>query len=330
MATTARLRFQPCSACATSAVTSRSAQLAKSRWLIYSARFYRRPEPILQLRPPGTRIVVVGNGPSGSDIGRELASALPSDDVLYVSARSPSSWLAEDALGDRPWRKRIHVVTSIERIEPVDGRHGRLHMTDGTTIDDAGVILFATGYLYSFPFVRPDDEPFSSAPLIDAPAKGERPHAAASVSNLDAAQLFYVPDPTLALPCLQVRAALATGADCAVVGSAVPARRSAGAHDRGRLVRQRRSADGCPRRDQRIGKDQAQARLSRRVRALLTPATLTIRFEYEDALLRHIGEGSSSISSSEVAQNGALHALPPWRHALRQNALELRREQLGY
>ena len=56
---------------------------------------------------------------------------------------------------------------------------------------------------------------------------------------------------------------------------------------------------------------------------------LTGRFEYEDALLRHIGEGADD-QPAEVAQDGALSALPPWRHALRQNALDLRREQLGY
>lgn len=158
---------------------------------------------MLRLRRPGTRIVVVGNGPSGSDIGRELATALQADDTLYVSARSPSSWLSEDALGDKPWRQRIRIVPSIERVEPSEGRSSRLHLTDGTTLDDVSVIVFATGYLYSFPFAQSDDEPFISSPLIDAVSHGEGPHAAASVSNLDAAQLFYAHDPTLALPCLQ-------------------------------------------------------------------------------------------------------------------------------
>ena len=72
------------------------------------------------------------------------------------------------------------------------------------------MILFATGYLYSFPFALPGDEPFASSPLTDAPTDNEGPHAAASVSNLDAAQLFYRPDSTLALPCLQARNHLGT------------------------------------------------------------------------------------------------------------------------
>lgn len=57
-------------------------------------------------------------------------------------------------------------------------------------------ILFATGYLFSFPFAHPTDAPFDRHPLTKERKGGLRVH------HLDSRDCFYYPDPTLALLCL--------------------------------------------------------------------------------------------------------------------------------
>lgn len=68
--------------------------------------------------------------------------------------------------------------------------------------------LYATGYLFSYPFVHPTDAPFSSHPLtLTSPLPSGAPRTAPSegglrVHSLDSRDLFYLPDPTLAALCL--------------------------------------------------------------------------------------------------------------------------------
>lgn len=60
--------------------------------------------------------------------------------------------------------------------------------------------MFATGYLYSFPFASPAHAPFSTHPFTVSPTPvgPTTPSGGFRVHNLDSRQLFYLPSPTLA------------------------------------------------------------------------------------------------------------------------------------
>lgn len=66
------------------------------------------------------------------------------------------------------------------------------------------VIIWATGYYYSFPFADPDDYPFNEWPLIASPDLGTAKMRPARVRgqrvhNLDSFQIFYFPEPSLSI-----------------------------------------------------------------------------------------------------------------------------------
>lgn len=163
---------------------------------ILHSRWWRNPQS-----HRGENIVVVGSRASGSDIARELAV----DDAgagckrqnqrrtIYQSVRnlSPGDVIWDE---DFEWAKKIHVVPEIERVEGTN-----LHLVDGKTIK-AETIVFATGYLFSYPFLR--GALFKEYPLTTsiAPAEGDIPAAGGrDITNLNVSDTFYLPDPTLAL-----------------------------------------------------------------------------------------------------------------------------------
>ncbi|GAA5996183.1 flavin-containing monooxygenase [Rhodotorula paludigena] len=172
------------------------AEISHSRW-------YREADQY-----KNKTVLVIGNSASGYDITRELAASIydrrqddPSAELprIYQSARSPPAlgipWDAPDA---PPYSKEVQTFPPIKEIA---GKH--IEFQDGRSIDDVEVIMFATGYHFSFPFCDPSTAPFSSHPLTYAPTKtGERgpPSAAGGmrVHNLDDRMCFYLPDPTLA------------------------------------------------------------------------------------------------------------------------------------
>lgn len=79
--------------------------------------------------------------------------------------------------------------------------------------DEIDVVIFATGYNYSFPFVHPEDAPWTSNP-ITVPREGRakegelpsdkidwslRPRGGSQVDHLDESlQAYYLPDPSIA------------------------------------------------------------------------------------------------------------------------------------
>lgn len=180
----------------------------------------------------GKRVFIVGNFSSGADIARELcggsvrtfegyeqwqrdANASPSGTgtVVYHSYRDPTKpppldyYPLDDASPD--WCKRINVVSSIEQVN----QDGSLALADGNTVE-ADVIIWATGFWRSLPYIDASRQPFCDYPLVpELGAKLRHPNeatpltvfgsdilrGASCLTNLDDWQIFYEPDKTLAL-----------------------------------------------------------------------------------------------------------------------------------
>ncbi|KAK4700013.1 hypothetical protein P7C70_g6239, partial [Phenoliferia sp. Uapishka_3] len=174
---------------------------------ISHSRWYRTPEPYRD-----ETVLVIGNSASGYDITRqiaislferkssspELANALPK---IYQVQKGPYALGVPFDAPDAPeWARSIGIFPPVQRIE---GK--TIFFEDGRTLDDVDHIIFATGYLYSFPFADHTQAPFSSHPLTVSPfpsCSPASPSGGLRVHNLDRRQLFYLPDPTLSFICL--------------------------------------------------------------------------------------------------------------------------------
>ncbi|EIE25007.1 FAD/NAD(P)-binding domain-containing protein [Coccomyxa subellipsoidea C-169] len=103
---------------------------------------YRRNEPF-----EGMTVVVIGASASGEDISREIAHVA---DKVYLCARSwqNPAWAAEtvEPFGARRniWRRGVP-----SRLHP----DGGVTFQGGKRVDAVDVVMFATGYCYSFPFL---------------------------------------------------------------------------------------------------------------------------------------------------------------------------------
>ncbi|GAA5830317.1 hypothetical protein JCM11251_001304 [Rhodosporidiobolus azoricus] len=166
-------------------------------------------------------VLVIGNSASGYDITREIAASIYNRrqageaDLprIYQSAKSPPGLgIPFDAPDAPPYGKEVGLFPPIKEVE------GKvIEFEDGRKVEDVDVIMFATGYLFSFPFLHPTDAPFSSAPLtysvplcsahgaVDSIAttgtssRGEPSRRGGlRIHNLDDRMLFYLADPTLA------------------------------------------------------------------------------------------------------------------------------------
>ncbi|BGP13866.1 monooxygenase [Rhodosporidiobolus nylandii] len=184
---------------------------------ITHARWYRDAKAL-----EDKTVLVVGNSASGYDITRELASSiydrrqagqhdLPR--ICQASRSPPALGIPFDSPESPEYGKEVGLYPPIKKIE---GK--KIEFEDGRSVEDVDVILFATGYLFSFPFVSPSDAPFSSAPLTYTPplpdaAPGSQEVLATTepaprgepsrrgglrLHNLDDRMLFYLPDTTLA------------------------------------------------------------------------------------------------------------------------------------
>lgn len=144
--------------------------------------------------------MVVGGNASGYDITRDLACHLYKHETdrhpkIYQSVRSP------DAMFSRVEGPEASILSVVSEISHIEGKN--IVLKDGSSISDVTLILFATGYLYSYPFCSEEDEPFKSRPLtstplmpanIDTPCLPDPvsyPSGGLVTQNLDKLHLFY-------------------------------------------------------------------------------------------------------------------------------------------
>lgn len=164
---------------------------------------YRVPEPYA-----GKDVLVVGCGTSGIDMARDLEEHVSK---VYMVGRKPET--GPDAYKSlRNWQRRLlpkngELVDEIKRfIPPAPGapiEEGQIELVDGRIITNISLIIFATGYQYSYPFFPQ----FHRDPALGAPTPEEKKNLlitdGASVLNLYR-DIFYIPDPTLAFLGLSV------------------------------------------------------------------------------------------------------------------------------
>lgn len=271
--------------------------------------------------------MVVGGNASGYDITRDLACHLHEHErerqpKLYQSVRSP------DAMFSRVEGPEASIVSVVAEISHVEGK--QIILKDGTKISDVTVILFATGYLYSYPFCHEEDEPFKSHPLTSTPALPSGsgsptlpnsvpyPSGGLVTQNLDKLHLFYCPyvslassiadrsvdpDPTLAIPGLHIK----------VVPFPLVEAQS-------RAVAARWSGIAFP--------------LKEPEDADKVKSTIYLgaeQWDYEDRVMCLIGEGAGDdevyLDEQGVKKFGGV---VPWRKGLRQAGSVLKKATLGY
>ncbi|CEH19365.1 fad nad-binding domain-containing protein [Ceraceosorus bombacis] len=204
---------------------------------IMHSSWYRSPVPFL-----GKKVLVVGNASSGMDIAREMnGSVFRAIPDLKGSDLSAAKW--SEALSRAPiqvyqsvedvekpppmdydprdpaspdWCRKIQVIPRIKHVKARDGSTGRIIFEDESVHDDFDAIIFATGFVFEFPFLT-NDAPFDKVPLLptlasDAPrdlspalhCALERqggpyvpPSSAPRLSNMDDWLLFYEGDASI-------------------------------------------------------------------------------------------------------------------------------------
>ncbi|OAV91923.1 hypothetical protein PTTG_07411 [Puccinia triticina 1-1 BBBD Race 1] len=263
-------------------------------------------------------VAVIGIGPSGYDILRELAMRREQEQgrgetggkKLYSVASHPAKmgWDFGDPAAPS-WTRQITRVPRVARIEG-----GKLWLVDGRPLEDVDLLCFATGYLYDFPFCRPHDPPWAAHPLTLPPPLPPTllpPDPAPSgpptlskpglrVHHLDRTQLFFYPDPSLAFLVL--------------VHQAVP---FPVAEHQARAVAARWSG----RRPFALHPMDDEHTESKEVHAMPPPK----EFEYENLLLDCIGEGAACHDDQACWKY-----VPAWKYKAREDTAANRRLELGY
>lgn len=180
--------------------------LWKYKKRLLHAKWYRGPEAF-----SGQNVLVVGNSSSGYDISREIALHFQkegSSSRVFASMRHPVE-VGIDPSERPPWTSHLEAVPGV-----ASATEDEMVLSNGRRVN-VETVIFATGYLYSFPYAKTEDFPFSSFPLTKTPPLPETyvkpeveapidpPVGGARVHNLDEEfQIFYYPDPTLAFICL--------------------------------------------------------------------------------------------------------------------------------
>lgn len=171
------------------------------------------------LMPCSQTVLVVGNASSGMDIAREL--------VGYITRTLPSGYTPETWPEQVEGNGKVNVISSWESLEkpppmdfnPLDPSspewcrkvqvRGRIKEVDedGAIVFEEGedvksgqvdVIVFATGFLFDFPFLKQNQGALVQAPILphfEGNDSGGRPSS--TMFNLDDWLLFHARDETI-------------------------------------------------------------------------------------------------------------------------------------
>jgi cation diffusion facilitator CzcD-associated flavoprotein CzcO len=105
--------------------------------VIIHSKLFRNPEPFA-----GKKVMVVGNSASGLDVGRQIS--LTSQQPLLLSVRTPTS----------PENLELVGAEEVPEIEEFLVRERGVRFKNGRVEKDVDAIVYATGYLYSLPFLN--------------------------------------------------------------------------------------------------------------------------------------------------------------------------------
>ncbi|KAI1338981.1 FAD/NAD(P)-binding domain-containing protein [Xylariaceae sp. FL0016] len=147
--------------------------------VISHSKYYRTAEAYRN-----KRVMVVGTGPSGLDIAAQIARV--STSPLYLSARTMASPETLAHLGSG-----VRQVGEIARFLPSERGVEVASKSASETITDLDAIIFCTGYLYTFPFLKSPLNP----PLI---TNGLRVHGLAR-------HFLHIAHPSLVFPALPMK-----------------------------------------------------------------------------------------------------------------------------
>ncbi|KAI1632822.1 hypothetical protein F4809DRAFT_61554 [Biscogniauxia mediterranea] len=152
--------------------------------VIIHSKLYRNPEPYR-----GKKVVVVGTGPSGLDIAAQIRPVCKGPLLVSAKTGSPPEALAHLGAG-------VEQVGEIARFLPGDrgvvfrAPDGGGHEEGERVETGVDVVLFCTGYLYTFPFLATADPPLVT--------DGRRVRGLAK-------HFIHIAHPTLAFPGLPMK-----------------------------------------------------------------------------------------------------------------------------
>ena len=148
---------------------------------IIHSKYFRRAEPYT-----GLKVLIVGNSMSALDISAHIKAV--ADPPVLLSQRS-EAWF-EKTEGARNMFSNIRTVPPIEEfLDPASGRWA-VRFADGSFEDGIDRVVYCTGYLFSFPFLKSIGENI----ITD----GMRVHNTYQ-------HMFYIDHPSLAFMMLPMR-----------------------------------------------------------------------------------------------------------------------------
>ncbi|AEO63424.1 e8195c07-8faf-40d4-9283-39ae7a25ad2a [Thermothielavioides terrestris] len=141
--------------------------------VISHSKQYRRPDPFA-----GKKVVIVGNAASGVDIAAQISPVCKKP--LLLSARSPTLQARLEFAG----------AEEVPPIEEFLAEERAVRFQDGRVEDGIDAVIFATGYLFAFPFLRSLKPPVVT--------DGRRVHGLYK-------HLFHIDHPTLVFSLLPIK-----------------------------------------------------------------------------------------------------------------------------
>ncbi|OAA56305.1 thiol-specific monooxygenase [Niveomyces insectorum RCEF 264] len=111
--------------------------------VVIHSKFYRRPDDFTAMK-----VVVVGNSASGIDISAQVATVAQSP--VFVSEKEAAAPPADVQALENWACLKPEIVQFLPESRAVC-------FADGSVVGDIDAVIFCTGYLYSFPFLRNTD-----------------------------------------------------------------------------------------------------------------------------------------------------------------------------